>query len=302
MNRSDSLERTWRDWREVNPWLFPLPSELARDPGAIGYFLRGIPEELLLDADRCPDPWCELISNRFLMVGRLPELFSACASVLPAALSLARKVYSRGRWVERSKTAKTTAESEDVIRNLFPSMWRAGSEFLRNASTNEGAGMLSEFEKREGELVKRIQKKHGKGAAIGDKLPTAESLRSDRPIEYLLLSGWIRCGCLGDPGFMFYSDNALGDLFSLLDWDGFEVDPEGVNSEQIEQLRGRLALRKASNKTPYITGVRMSPDSGIIQLNSIDAKLAASEWPKRPSKLRSPILLNGRQLYGGVPG
>jgi len=162
--------------------------------------------------------------------------------------------------------------------------------------------MLSEFEKREGELVRRIQKKEGKGAAIGTKIPTAESLRSDRPIEYLLLSGWIRCGCLGDPGFMFYSDRALADLPSLLNWDGFELDPDGVNIGQIEQLRGRLGLRKANEKMPYITGVRMSPNSGIIQLNSIDAKLAASEWPKRPLKLRSPILLNGRQLYGGVPG
>ncbi len=292
---------TWRDRHKVNPWLFPLPSELARDPGAIGHFLRGIPEELLRDADRCPDPWCELISNRVLMVGRLPELFSACASVLPAALNLTRKVYSRGRWVERSKTANTPAECEDVIRNLFPSMWRAGAGSLRNAAANEGAEMLSEFEKREGKLVKMIQKKYGKAAAIPGTTPTAESLRRNRPIEYLLLTGWIRCGCSGDPGLMFYSDRALADLFSLLDWDGFQVDSDGVNSEQIEQLRGRLGLRKANEKIPYTTGVRMSPKTGIIELNAQDAKLAASEWTNPPLQLRCRIELSGRLLYGGAP-
>gem|GEM_PF-4870485 len=28
--QTDMLERTWRDWHEVNPWLFPLPSALSR--------------------------------------------------------------------------------------------------------------------------------------------------------------------------------------------------------------------------------------------------------------------------------
>lgn len=292
---------TWRDRHKVNPWLFPLPSELARDPGAIGHFLRGIPEELLRNADRCPDPWCELTNNRHLMVGGFPELFSACASMLPAAQNLIYKVYSRGDWVDRSKKANTTADCEAVIRNLFPSMWRVGADFLRSAAASEGAEMLSEFEKREAKLVKMIQKKKGKEAAIPGKNPTAESLRTKQPLAYIMLTNWIRCGPLGDPGLMFYSDRALADLFSLLNWHDFEVDSDGINSEQIEQLRGRLGLRKANEKMPYITGVKVDRKTGFLELNTHDAKLAASEWPKIALKLHSRIELSGRLLYGGAP-
>ena len=47
---------------------------------------------------------------------------------------------------------------------------------------------------------------------------------------------------------MFYSDPALADLFSLLDWQEYEFAAEVLNSEQIEQMRGRLGLRKANEK------------------------------------------------------
>jgi hypothetical protein len=162
--------------------------------------------------------------------------------------------------------------------------------------------MLAEFEKREARLWKMIAKKRGKAAiANGALKPTAEPLRNKYPLLYLMLTNWIRCEHLGDPGFIFYSDPALADLFSLFDWQGFAVGGEELNSEQIEQMRGRLGLRKANEKIPLITGARMNPKTGIIELNTQDAKIAKREWPESPSQLRCRIELSGRVLYSGAP-
>ena len=298
----DSDGKIWRDWNEINPWLFPLPSVLARDPGQIGQILQGLPEELLRDADRCPNPWRELSNNRFLTVGGYPELFCACASVLSAAIQLVRKVYARGDLIERAKQARTKLEFEAVNRMLFPGMWRSGAGLLLDAATQKGPNMLSQFEEHEARLLKMIAKQHGKlvTAARADK-PTADSLRKKWPLLYLMLTNWLRCGHRGDPGFMFYSDPALTDLFSLLNWEGFKVTAEDLDSEQIEQMRGRLGLRKANEKLPLITGARMNRTGAYIQLNTQDAKIAKCEWPKTPLQLTCRIQLNGRVLYSGVP-
>jgi hypothetical protein len=278
----DSGRKTWRDWHETNPWLFPLPSELAKDPGPIGVTMRRIPGELLRDADRCTDSWADLCANRFIPRG-FHGLFRGCASVLPAALSLVHTAYSRGDLIERAKRSMTETECEAVNRKLFAGMWRSGAGLLRDGAVQEGPEMLSQFEEYEARLLKMVAKQRGKAAssARSDR-PTADRLRRKHPLRYLMVTNWLRCGCLGDPGFMFYSDNALADLFSVFDWRGFEVAADDLNSEQIEQMRGRLGLRKANEKLPLVTGVRMNHKTSVIELNTQDAKIARYEWPKPP--------------------
>jgi hypothetical protein len=68
----DRPAKSWRDWNEVNPWLFPSVLELAEDCGPIGELLRRLPEELRRDANRCPDPWRELRAMQFLQIGGYP--------------------------------------------------------------------------------------------------------------------------------------------------------------------------------------------------------------------------------------
>jgi hypothetical protein len=292
---------SWPQMHEINPWLFPSVMELAQDGGPIGEVLRGIPSELQRDANRCPDPWGDLCTNRFIPRG-YHGLFRACASVLPAATRLARMVYSRGHLVEHDKQATTQVEREAVIRMLFPGMWRAGAGLLRDAAVQAGPDILTQFEADESKLLERIAKKHGKTAAAArsDK-PTADRLRRKWPVHYLMLSNWPRLGHLGEPGLMFFSDRALADFFSLLDWSGFDIRADVFDSEQVEQMRGRLGLRKANEKIPLVTGARINPEKGVIELNTSPVELANREWPKLPLRLRCPIELNGRILYAGDP-
>jgi len=181
-------------------------------------------------------------------------------------------------------------------------MWRADAGLLRDGAAQEGPEMLNQFKEHEARLLKMVAKKRGKAAssARSDK-PTADRLRRKHPLQYLMVTNWLRCDCLGDPGFMFYSDNALADLFGLLDWQGFEVAADDTNSEQIEQMRGRLGLRKANEKLPLVTGAKMNHKTSVIKLNTQDAKIAKYEWPKTPPHLACRIELNGQILYSGAP-
>jgi hypothetical protein len=259
-----------------------------------------IPNELLRDADRCPDPWADLCSNRFIPRG-FHDLFRACASVLPAAIRLARKVYSRGDLVERAKRGGSEAECEALNRKLFPAMWRADAGLLREAAAHKGPVWSHEFEEREARLVEIIAKKRGKAAAAArPRKLTADPLRDKWPLLYLMLTNWLRCGHFADVGLMFYSDSALADLFSLLNWRGFDVVAEDLDSEQIEKMRGRLGLRKAKEKLPLVTGARMDHKTGVIELNTHDAKTAKYEWPKYPLQLRCRVELSGQLLYRGA--
>lgn len=292
---------TWAKAHEVNPWLFPSVMELSEDRGRIGLLLRTIPEELRRDADRCPDPWRELSTARLLAVGGYSELFTACASVLPASLQLSRKVYTRGNWAKRARRATTEAAGDAAIRNLFPAMWRAGAATLRDEAARQGPAIMREFEKREAVLLGMMAKKKGKAAtAIRPGEPTAHLLRSKHALAYLMVTGWVRCGPLGDPGLCFYSDNALADLFSLLDWRRFDVAAADLNSEQIEQMRGRLGLRKATEKLPLVTSARLNDKTNLIELNTLDAKVAKHEWPKPAQPLRCRVELCGQVLYSGT--
>lgn len=299
--RAGEPTQTWARLHEINPWLFPTVLELASGHGLIGSILRGIPEELLRDANRCPNPWEDLASMR-LMQPSHRHVFRACASVLPAAVSMAESVYSRGDLIERVKRATTAVEREALNRKLFPGMWREGAALLRAKAAQAGPEVLAQFEEHEAKLVKMIAKKRGKrAAAVRSDKPTAERLRRKWPVQYLMVTCWLRLGNLGDPGLMFFSDRALADLFFYLDWSGFDICADDFDSEQIEQLRRRLGLRKANEKFPLVTGARINDETGTIEINTSNAKVAAFEWPITPLQLRSKIMLDGKTLYAGIP-
>jgi len=225
------------------------------------------------------------------------ELFRACASVLVAAVRLAPAGYGAGtisgNLVERLTRAKTKAERERLTRKLFAVYWRIDPD-LRTKTAQADPRILREFEERETHLLSLIAKKKGKAATVARSgRLTAEALRRDYPLAYLMLTNWLRCGHLSDPGFFFYSDSALAELFSILNWK--------LGSEQIEQMRGRLGLRKANAKRPLVTAARLNPDTNLIELNTFDAKAAKFEWPKPPWTLRCRLELSGRVLYAGAP-
>ena len=81
-------KRTWRDWQEINPFLFPSLIELRDGPGLVGWALQTIPEGIVRDADRCPDPWHELSRVPFVKQGHR-EFYRAAASLVSAVERLA---------------------------------------------------------------------------------------------------------------------------------------------------------------------------------------------------------------------
>lgn len=264
--------------------------------------MRLICPEILRDCARCPNPWADLRSNKVLPHG-FHGLFEACESVLAAARQLLPEAYGAGRGgilFRRAEQAKAPAQREAALRKLFPVSWRADTE-LRIIAKEAGADALREFDEREERYLKMMAKKKGKAAAENRSAKlTAEPLRRKHTLEYLMMTGWVRCGPLGDPGLCFYSDAALADLFSLFDWRGFNVNPEDLSSERIERMRERLGLRKAHEKIPWITSARINPVSNHIELNTLEAKVAKSEWPKSPLTLRCSVELCGQVLYPGI--
>jgi hypothetical protein len=262
--------------------------------------MRQLPEEVLRDADRCPEPWADLCTNQFIPRG-FHGLFRACASVRPAALHLVHSVYSRGNWVEQAKRAITEVEREKMVRRLFPMMWRAGAGVLWDAAAQNGGDTLRAFEEREARLLRMRAKQKGKSsAAVRSDKPTAKPIRLKRPLAYLMVTGWLRCGDGDDPGLCFYSDEALTALFELFDWQGFHIVADDLTNDAIEQMRGRLGLRKALEKLPYVTGARMNGTSDFIELNTLDSKVAKRQWSKTPSRLGCKVVLDGRVLYRGT--
>ena len=300
-NAPGQRDRSWAEWQGINPWLFPSIAELSQDRGPIGHILRGIPGELQRDADRCANPFEELASMRCLNVGGLTELFRACASVRAAALRLTHKVYDRGGLTERVRRARVGRERERLAKRLFDAMYRAGAEILREGAVEAGREFELEFADREARLLARCRKKLGHNAVLNwPSRPSAESIRTNHPLEYLLLLLHLRFGPLGDPSLMFFSNRAVSELFDLLDWTGFDVDHDKISIEQIEKMRERLGLRPANVKLPYVTSVRQNPCTNIIELNTNVANVATCEWPSKPLGLKTEIKIGKFVLYGGV--
>lgn len=299
--RSDDFW-TWSRLRAINAWLFPCVVELANDRGPIGELLRRIPQEILRDSARSSDPWADLCSNRFVPLG-FHGLFAACASVLPAVRQLAPAGYGAGmggQLFKQAKRARASAQRDAVLRHLFPVCWRIDAQ-LRAKAAKAGPQALDEFNKREAHLSRTMEKKNGKAAvATHPGKIMGERLHSKHSLAYLMATGWIRCGPMGDPGLCFYSDPALAELFSLFDWQRFKIVADDLNSEQIEHMRGRLGLRKAHEKLPLVTSARINPETHLIELNTLEAKIAKCEWPKSPHTLRCRVELCGHVLYRGV--
>ena len=113
-----------------------------------------------------------------------------------------------------------------------------------------------------------------------------------------MLTKWLRCGLAGDPGFCFYSDSALASLFVIFGW--------SMGKSSVGKMRERLGLQKACPKIPLVTGARKNAETGVIELNTVDASRAANRakqvWPRTPVRLRCRVFLGDREFYPGSLG
>ena len=201
--------RTWRDWHELRPDLFPLPLELRDKPGLIGYHLNKIPLELVRDASRCPDPWLDLASIKFLSCYR--SLFLSCASLLPAWLTMAscgwggatspnakRVIAHRVRKARMDGDERTAQRLE---RKIIDAMLRFDRTRLEEISKNFcDDGNLSGL----GLLVKESYNTAKRSIRTTDKQAARDRLCT---VEVIVAVNWILLGNCGDPGLAVLYDS-----------------------------------------------------------------------------------------------
>ena len=214
-------QRTWRDWQEINPWLFPSLVELRNDPGFVGWALQSIPEECVRDVNRCPDPWRELSSLPFVEQGHR-EFYSATASLVPAVERLAGIAWGEGSASsnvrDRLEKARTKADRARHGRILFSAMFKADPQKLKTAAESKGIEeIVANFRHYEVNLRAAEAKRSGKSKTLlTSEQPSYKTLCQREPISVLLVVNWLRCGGDGDPGFCFFSSYALERFFNLL--------------------------------------------------------------------------------------
>lgn len=290
--------QTWQHWHEINPVLFPLPLELREaQSGSIGFLLQKIPLELVKDANRCPNPWQDLASMKFIAHYR--SLFLSCASVLPAWELLAdygwggatgAKQHSRlaDRMLDARKRGDH-AEARRLEKKIVDAMLRYDPELAKKLARNAG----DEKKLRAFEELSRESRKRSRRPVRGNSRENAKARLTEKyPIQILLVSNWIRCGNSGDPGWLFFTNHALANLLTLLNWN--------VSSEMVEQICIRLGLRKPDDGFLVFSDVKLDDTLGVIRLNHFPPKKAREEFPKDAWKIRAPIQLGQRTLYAGI--
>jgi hypothetical protein len=298
-------QKTWQDWHEIRPDLFPLPLELREAQSrSIGCRLREIPLELVKDANRCPNPWLDLASMK--LIAHYRSLFLSCASVLSAWDILAdfgwggaTGAKQRSRLSERMENARKCGEDAKALRlekKIVDAMLRYDPELTKKLARNAGDEKLQAFD-----AVSRESRERSRRPMRMDSRERAKvRLTETYPIQILIVSNWIRCGTLDDPGWCFFTNQALANLLSLLDWTGFDVKGEDISAEQVEQICVRLGLRKPDNGFLCYSDAKLDDKSGVIRLNHFPPKKAREEFPKDASELCAPIRLGQRTLYAGI--
>lgn len=296
--------KTWRDWHEIMPNVFPMPLELREaHPGSIGIVLRKIPLELVKDANRCPNPWQDMASMKFIAHYR--SVFLSCASVLPAWELLAgcgwggaTGAKQSSRLSERLQDALKRgdeAETRRLEKKIVDAMLRYDPETAEKLARNAGDEKLQAFD----EVKKESRERNRRPLREGGRERATSDFPKNYPIQIVLASNWIRCGDVGDPSLCCYTNQALASLLSLFDWTGFDVEGEDISAEQVEQVCVRLGLRKPVDEFLVYSDARLDGRSGVIQLNHFPPN-KPREFPKDGWKLRAPIRLGQRTLYDGI--
>ena len=247
--------QTSMDLRAANPDLFPSPLELSRDKGPIGKLLRRIPERILKEAGRWPDPWGFLRG--------VPGVSSTDSTVFESAAS------ANNGWLRLTHMAKGTATLntdwdaelrqavangnqamlEHATRKCFAAMWRY--ELFRADVPSEDERIQDEFRQRGVEARRQLVKRGRRAEAErGIPLPGNAELRQFR-LEFMLVEWWVRCGESGVPGLMFWGNAAITEALRNL------LNRPQLTPAAVKRARRNLGLVPASEKTPFVWRVNV---------------------------------------------
>lgn len=252
--------KTWRDCHEINSALFPLPAELKDEPGFMQTALHSIPADVLADASRCPEPWCDLEKVQFLAAHR--SLFRACASVLPAWVRLTRIATERAKlntdWVKELEKDRGSMSAQIKV---FDRLWQyeAEREAMRSLLNDPDLDpemrrcMEWHIARRTRELIKRGKRDE---ATEGKPLPRGDAVR-ERPLETELVEHWIRFGNSGPPGLMFWRNEVLGRYLQL------HLDQKNLGPGAVKKIRQRLGLKPVSDRNSFVWDLSVSRNAKL---------------------------------------
>lgn len=298
MRMAAQKQRTWRDWHDISPELFPLPLELreAEHPGSIGVLLQKIPLELVRDSNRSPNPWLDLASMKFIAHYR--SLFLSCASVMDGWSLLssfgwggATGAKKDSRLTQRAKAARQQGNESEAIRlgkKNFDAMLRYDPDLLTKLAEEIGGETYQGL----GAVIAESRARNRRPVLTDARKRARAKLMETYPVQILLLTNWIRHGLCGDPSWCFFTNKALANLLCALGW--------SVSHEQVEQICVRLGLPKPDDEFLIISDAKFDAKSGAILLNLLPPKRARVEFPKDAWTVRAPIYLGKRKFYEGI--
>jgi hypothetical protein len=216
--------------------------ELATDTGLLGAALGQLPRELLLEADRWPEPWEFLLSVKFLLPYEgFRQLFRAAQSQR-AALSRLAEIARGAASIERSWTqtmieATKAGDLPAAIHaqnKVLASNWKYDPGLLLNAAKNVSPEMEAEVQLSFATFDQKARRKFGRRKAEQKNRPAVFKLENvTHKIAWLLTWNWLR-----KPGYCFFSDNALLNVCS-------QFLNLQLPFETVRKTRQALGLKKA---------------------------------------------------------
>lgn len=266
-HRPDKPARVWAELHELNPVLFPSLLELSRDKGPIGQVLRRMPEWILNEAGRWPDPWKFLCGVHGVSpINR--SVFEAAASATNGRLHLIHIAKGTATlnadWeaeLRQARGSRNPAMIEHATRKCFTPMWQY--EDFRADVENVDESIRDEFHRRGAEVHKELVKRGRRAEAErGNPLPGDATFQQFR-LELTLVEWWVRQGVEGVPGFMFWRNETLTKFLYLCSGGRPQqfVENRDRRCNYVKYVRQQLGLIPVGGKTHFVWRVSIKANS-----------------------------------------
>lgn len=251
-------------------YIFPgqSPRQLKADPFLDAKVLHKVPDWIINEADRWPDPWSFLLGVRALP-STCYALFRAAASVSRA---MRRVLYMSwgGATLQRNvadaigeqQKNGNTKEASRLAVKLTRQMLKHG---LWSESDHGGisASYVGQLDAWKAEVEQTLLKSHHWKPSQTQQVRAADDCS---PTAGFLIANWLRWGRHGEPGLCYYSDKALSMMMILVSGQKFHPYAVDVKRPYYRKLRQRLGLQQAYYRRPLVTSARPVRDKPLIEI------------------------------------
>ncbi len=301
---------------QANPnQFFPPLVELARDRGVIGEVLQRYSwalaaadkwaeqeadyKEKHKDLNRLPlpDPWKFLIDAPAVLEHHR-AIFRAAQSQLVAWRQLLHMAqgFATGKtdWHQEALAARQNGDKkreEHAAGKLADAMSQFApiqADVRRHAK--DRSELLPQMEhwlkKRRRQLVHRGKREQAEQAK---EWPCGNELRSQHPVECMLVEWWVRCGAGGVPGLMFFGNKALWQLLDTL------LPPprnQTITERNVKNMRQNLMLIPTSDQNSWVWTVNLE------QISSSDWRITGEQRNGNPAfTFQGQISFNQKAIH-----